>query len=89
MVSLFLSLSLSLSLSLLNMEISRENLAMHFQDRLEAMFTLKQLSRDWARGLSAFEWLTEDEMKGRNWSEIPACNMPCLRPALFHGLVYV
>ena len=39
------------------------------QDRLQAMYTLKQLSREWSRGLSAFEWLTEDGMRAINWSE--------------------
>lgn len=37
--------------------------------RLEAFIRLRQMSRDWSRSLQGFEWLTEAEMKEKNWSE--------------------
>ncbi|CAE7891380.1 unnamed protein product, partial [Symbiodinium microadriaticum] len=37
--------------------------------RLEAVFKIRQLSRDWRKSLKGFEWLTEKEMIALGWPE--------------------
>ena len=42
--------------------------------RLESLYKLRQVSREWKKGLKGFEWLTTDEMKALGWPEILGCN---------------
>lgn len=37
--------------------------------RLEAFVKIRQASKDWKRDLKGYEWLTEEEMKEKGWSE--------------------
>lgn len=37
--------------------------------RLEAFVKLRQMSRDWSKTFKGYEWLTEQEMKEKGWSE--------------------
>ncbi|CAE7949237.1 unnamed protein product [Symbiodinium sp. KB8] len=37
--------------------------------RLEAVFKIRQISKDWRNSVKGFEWLTPDEMRKLNWAE--------------------
>ena len=37
--------------------------------RLESLVKLKQASKEWRRNLTGYEWLTDDEMTAKGWSE--------------------
>ena len=42
--------------------------------RLESLYKLRHVSREWQKGLKGFEWLTTDEMKALGWPEILGCS---------------
>ena len=45
------------------------------QGRLETLYKLRQTTREWKKGVSGFEWLTEREMRDeRRWPELLDCS---------------
>lgn len=46
--------------------------------RLECFIKLRQASRNWKTNLQGFEWLTEEEMRERKWSEKLIYNSACI-----------
>ncbi|CAJ1443306.1 unnamed protein product [Effrenium voratum] len=58
--------------------------------RLEALVKLKQASREWRKGMRGFEWLTEEEMTGKNWSQskIKGAIQHCTRKKLLKDCTY-
>ena len=40
------------------------------QARLETLYRLRQLTREWKKGIAGYEWLTEEEMRLKGWSQL-------------------
>ena len=49
--------------------------------KLEAMIKLRQMTREWRKGVQGYEWLTKSEMKERSWPEYFGLQM-CLLTAI-------
>ena len=53
------------------------NTVFPLQARLEAVFKIRQMSRDWRKTLQGFEWLTADDMRKTGWPKCLGCAWSC------------